>query len=138
MLISGVMEHLHNSSLIQPIKVSSAGWGSFSASQFLHLTKQIRVPKVVRWTLPRQCAFKLNVDGSSLDNPGFAGSGVVLHDYDSHVIFAKSTFFGIGTSFFAEIMVLFRGLCLCQEWNFGPLLIESDSHTLVRCLLMTC
>ena len=41
---------------------------------------QSKVSQTIKWTTPAEPFIKLNIDGSSLDNPGIAGAGNLLRD----------------------------------------------------------
>lgn len=67
-------------------------------------------------------SLKLNVDDSSMGNPGSSGGGCVVRDGSAEVLLAASFYFGFGDSISAELKALLEGLMLCMERNFHGLL----------------
>lgn len=64
----------------------------------------------VIWTTPIFGQYKLNVDASSLGNPGESGDGFILRDSDAHSFIAEACYLFVGTSFSAEVQAMLRGL----------------------------
>jgi ribonuclease HI len=78
-----------------------------------------RAIMIVSWIKPEFPTYKLNVDGSSLGNPGFSGGGIVVRDsYGRQQCVAEARYYGIGTSVRAEILALLQGLERCVELGF--------------------
>lgn len=69
---------------------------------------------MVNWITPSFPFYKLNIDGSSVGNPGPAGGGIVLRDFFGNVVVAKAEYFGTGTCLFAELKALLLGLQHCH------------------------
>ncbi|XP_043725602.1 uncharacterized protein LOC122672168 [Telopea speciosissima] len=74
---------------------------------------------------------KLNIDGSSLGNPGRAGTGGVFRNHQAQVVFSFIRFLGISSSYAAEYEALLGGLSKAKEMGFRELWIESDSASVV-------
>ncbi|KAG2686113.1 hypothetical protein I3760_10G162100 [Carya illinoinensis] len=74
------------------------------------IPKKIRV---VQWTRPPQDWVKLNIDGSSLGNPGMAGAGGVIRDAGGKLLVAYYVFLGQGSNNFAEMRSLVEGVRRC-------------------------
>ena len=77
----------------------------------------VRVPQLVKWQVPPYPFCKLNTDGSALDNPGLAGAGRVLCDYQGRWFTGFSTRVGITSNNLAELVAVKQGLMLA--WNKG-------------------
>lgn len=56
-----------------------------------------KVAKVI-WTKPPNCIYKLNTDGSALENPEKIGGGGILRDHLGNMIYASATPLGMGTN----------------------------------------
>ncbi|WP_237580702.1 hypothetical protein, partial [Salmonella sp. zj-f50] len=69
--------------------------------------KQIQIFK---WMRLAQDFAKLNVDGSSIDNPVRSGGGGILRDVKGHMVFAFVKYYGINLNSIDEIQVLSDGL----------------------------
>lgn len=88
----------------------------------------------ITWKLPQSTSFKLNIDGSSLGNPGPSGAGVVLRNCWGEVIAAEYHFIGIATNVYAETKALLFGLQLCIRLGYAGVHVESDSAILLQYL----
>ncbi|KAG2722809.1 hypothetical protein I3760_02G143800 [Carya illinoinensis] len=86
--------------------------------------------QVVRWFRPKQGWVKLNIDSSSLGNPGSAGAGGVIRDEDGKLLGAFSVFLGQGSNNYAEMRSLLEGIRRCHHLGFYRIEIESDSQLL--------
>ncbi|KAL3502966.1 hypothetical protein ACH5RR_037415 [Cinchona calisaya] len=82
---------------------------------------------VVHWLHPTK-GYKLNVDGSSIFNPGPTGSGEILHGLQGEVIFGFSKSFGFKTSLEVEA----EGLLFCQHQHVLNIQVEMDSLVLLN------
>ncbi|CAI9763285.1 unnamed protein product [Fraxinus pennsylvanica] len=94
--------------------------------------KQIRV---VSWTKPIHNRVKLNVDGSSLGNPGQAGGGGMIRNEKCELVSAFCTYFGEATNNEAELRAIIEGLRICRELEVYQLDIECDSLLVVSWIL---
>ncbi|CAI9784431.1 unnamed protein product [Fraxinus pennsylvanica] len=91
-------------------------------------TKQIRV---VSWKKPHHNRVKLNVDGSSLGNPGQIGGGRLIKNERSELVSAFSSYFGEGTNNGAELRALIESLKLRSELGVNHIDIECHSSLVV-------
>ncbi|KAI4300031.1 hypothetical protein L6164_033450 [Bauhinia variegata] len=67
-------------------------------------------------TPPNRGFYKLNIDGSSLGNPGRGSIGGVIRDVAGTWVTGFMEFIGLASNILAELEVLKRGLILvCQE-----------------------
>ncbi|XP_027155463.1 uncharacterized protein LOC113782309 [Coffea eugenioides] len=73
------------------------------------------------WSLPPFPYVKLNVDGSSLGNPGLTGVGGILRNHTGRVLKAFSTFYGFCTNTEIEAMALLEGLRLVP-WRIDTII----------------
>lgn len=78
---------------------------------------------------------KLNVDGSSLGNPGQAGGGGVIWNDKGKLVSAISIFFGEATNNKAELRALIEGLKICHELEVYHIDIECDSLVVISWIL---
>uniref|UniRef100_A0A2N9GQQ4 RNase H type-1 domain-containing protein n=1 Tax=Fagus sylvatica TaxID=28930 RepID=A0A2N9GQQ4_FAGSY len=81
----------------------------------------------VKWVSPPLGWFKLNTDGSSLGNPGLAGSGRVIRNHVGDWVGGFSRAIGVTTSVQAELRALKDGLNLAIDLGILHLEIEMDS-----------
>lgn len=88
--------------------------------------------KAIKWTRPPRGSFKLNVDGSSLENPSMAGGGGILRDADGKLVFAFSRFFGTCSNDATEIRAVLEGLKICKQLGYNCIDIEGDSKVVVN------
>ncbi|XP_040996142.1 uncharacterized protein LOC121242329 [Juglans microcarpa x Juglans regia] len=94
-------------------------------------SKKDEVLMAVRWERPKEDWFKLNVDGSSINNPGILGAGVVRNEFGKMVfMFAESI--GSGSNNLAEVIALRRGLEHCKRLGLNNIIIEMDSLLVVN------
>lgn len=90
-----------------------------------------RVCKPIRWSKPANGWVKLNMDGSSLGNPGLAGGGGLIRDEEGKWIAGFACRIGKTTSFIAELWALCDGLNLCISHNFAAVEVELDAKAIV-------
>ena len=89
-----------------------------------------RLPRRITWVMPPSGCVKLNIDGSSLGNPGPSGAGGVLRDSDGTILSGFSTFLGSMTNMEAEALALLEGMRVSAGFHW--LHVEMDSQVLVR------
>ncbi|KAL3528043.1 hypothetical protein ACH5RR_012699 [Cinchona calisaya] len=90
-----------------------------------------RQPMALTWTAPPPGTYKLDVERSSLGNPGNTGRPGVIRNYNSDVLFGFFECYGICTSLEAEFRALIFGLKWFHQHNFFPLIVHSDSKLLL-------
>ncbi|XP_042969076.1 uncharacterized protein LOC122301760 [Carya illinoinensis] len=88
----------------------------------------------VRWVKPAVGWFKLNVDGSSLGNPGRMGAGGTIRDEKGNLTWAFAKDLGHGSNNEAELIALFYGLQYCKDLFIRRVEIELDSLLVVHWL----
>lgn len=77
---------------------------------------------------------KLNFDGASHGNPGQAGIGCIVHNWEGKELATLASPVGINTNNWAELMALVEGLHLCRKLGVKNLEIERDSTIIVNAL----
>ncbi|PHT59573.1 hypothetical protein CQW23_01936 [Capsicum baccatum] len=88
----------------------------------------------ITWHKPVADSYKLNTDGSALQNPGSSGGGGILRDNQGNLIYAFSTPFGIGTNNQAEVKASIFGVSWCIQHGYNKLILEVDSELLIKWL----
>ncbi|KAK1564397.1 hypothetical protein Q3G72_002354 [Acer saccharum] len=96
----------------------------------ISLKKQKKI-QVLRWLKPALGRLKLNLDGSSLGNPGPAGGGHVLRDSSGNFIFGFSKFFGLCSNNEAELRAVVEGISICKHLGHDGIDIECDYDIVV-------
>ncbi|XP_043703245.1 uncharacterized protein LOC122653468 [Telopea speciosissima] len=89
----------------------------------------------VRWRHPPAGWLKLNIDGSSLGNPGPLGAGGIIRDQHGNVIICFADYQGVGSNYMAELGALLMGVKKAQQMNIENLWVESDSKAVVSAIL---
>ncbi|XP_042484669.1 uncharacterized protein LOC122064950 [Macadamia integrifolia] len=84
-------------------------------------------PLEVHWCKPPDQWIKINVDGSSLGNPGRTRVGGIVRDKNGQVCKAFSTFLGVKKIYEAEFSVVTEAILVAMNMNTRGLWIESDS-----------
>ncbi|XP_042495078.1 uncharacterized protein LOC122074317 [Macadamia integrifolia] len=74
-------------------------------------------PLEVHWCKPPINWIKINVDGSSLGNPGRAGAEGISRDSEGRVCNSFSSFLGIKKTYEAEFEAVLEGITLAQNMN---------------------
>lgn len=67
------------------------------------------------WTKPHDLWIKLNTDGSSLENKGKIGTGVMMRDHEGKMLLAYTTPLGNGSNNQADIGVAIYGMTWALE-----------------------
>lgn len=86
-----------------------------------------RTPRFIHWTCPAEGWLKLNVDGSSLGNPGPSGAGGLLRDQSGVWKIGFSLHLGCRTNMYAELYALRFGLQLTWDEGCRHLIVETYS-----------
>ena len=79
----------------------------------------------VRWCHPPMEYYALNTDGAAKGSPGIAGGGVIIRDHRGGFVSAMAMYFGVCSSFKAEVMALCKGLELAQELQISKLQVSA-------------
>ncbi|GAU11845.1 hypothetical protein TSUD_75960 [Trifolium subterraneum] len=98
-----------------------------------HFNYQVTtLPKIVRWNALGGTSMILNVDRSSIGNPGISGfGGLICNAYGAwiHGFFGN---LGVTNILHAELMAILKGLLLAWELNIKDLSCYSDSATAIK------
>ncbi|KAL4178644.1 hypothetical protein AMTRI_Chr13g83310 [Amborella trichopoda] len=97
--------------------------------------QRIKLPITVAWAFLHSQHFKLNIDGSSIQNPGQAGCGGVLRHDNGSFVAAFSVPLGMASYNYVEFRGLQEGVDLATQMECFPLQIESDCSLLVQVIL---
>ncbi|KAL3534930.1 hypothetical protein ACH5RR_003391 [Cinchona calisaya] len=90
------------------------------------------MPMTIFWSPPIAGTLKLNVDGSTIGNPGLAGGGGLIRRPDGSLITSFVNAFGIKNNLEAEILSLIVGLKLCLAKGWKDVWVEMDSLTVYQ------
>ena len=91
----------------------------------------VQVPQLVSWLAPLYPYFKLNIDGSALNNSSLARARGVLRNHQACWITRFSAWVGLATNNMAELAAVRQGLTIA--WNIGVkfLQLELDSKVVL-------
>ena len=82
----------------------------------------------VKWIPPLNNIIKVNVDGSSLSNPGRSGFGGLIRNNIGDWFLGFSGFCGITSCLAAELYAIFHGLRIEYGGGHKNIIFESDSR----------
>ncbi|XP_042519276.1 uncharacterized protein LOC122093092 [Macadamia integrifolia] len=89
------------------------------------------LPLEVHWCKPHSNWFKINVDGSSLGNPGRASAGGIARNKEGQICNSFSIYLGIKKIFEAEFETVLEGLIMAKRYGASEVWVESDSAGVV-------
>lgn len=92
-----------------------------------------KITKEVRWIPPPENFYKVNVDGSSIGNPGKPGFGGSFRNVAGEWICGFSGFCGVTTCLNAELLAIYHALNL--GWNKGFRLVICELIPSLPCSL---
>ncbi|KAI9195836.1 hypothetical protein LWI28_018560 [Acer negundo] len=95
------------------------------------LLKKHKKIQVLRWLKLGLGRLKLNLDRSSLGNPGPAGGGGVLRGSVGNFIFGFSKSFGSCSNNEVELRAVVEGITICKHLGHDGIDIECDSDVVV-------
>ena len=95
-------------------------------------------PRWVAWRAPPDGWAALNVDGSSLGNPGRAGAGGVIRNNLGVWCSGFSAHVGITEILKAELLAILFGLRLCWDRGFRRIVVFSDSTLAISLVSHGC
>ncbi|XP_042980144.1 uncharacterized protein LOC122310314 [Carya illinoinensis] len=87
--------------------------------------------KTIKWMRPQKGWYKLNVDGSSMGNPGTSGAGGVIRDFGGNFVSGFTLSTGNRTNNFAEFMGLLQGIRCVRFLGLDKIEIEMDSKLVI-------
>nr|XP_027102983.1 uncharacterized protein LOC113724260 [Coffea arabica] len=76
----------------------------------------------------------MNVDGSSLGNPGHSGGGGIIRDHHGQVRSAFSSFYGFRTNMESKAGALLEDLQLCLSLGLTKVIVHMDLVQLLNLL----
>jgi ribonuclease HI len=94
--------------------------------------RETLIPKLVRWNALGGTNMILNVDGSSIGNPGISGFGGLIRNADGAWVHGFYGNLGVTNILHAELMAIYKGLLLAWERNIKDLWCYSDSRTAIK------
>ncbi|XP_042494308.1 uncharacterized protein LOC122073748 [Macadamia integrifolia] len=98
----------------------------------LHIEAPKCIPPLeVHWCKPHLNWFKINVDGSSLGNPGRVGAGGIARNKKGQICKSFSIYLGIKKIFEAEFEAVLEGLIMAKRYGAREVWVESDSAGVV-------
>jgi ribonuclease HI len=89
---------------------------------------------MVRWNAQGGIGMILNVDGSSIGNPGVFGFGCLIRNSDGMWVHGYTGNIGFSNILHAELMVVYHGLVLAWGLDIKELWCYSDSKTVIKLL----
>uniref|UniRef100_A0A0D6QWK3 RNase H type-1 domain-containing protein n=1 Tax=Araucaria cunninghamii TaxID=56994 RepID=A0A0D6QWK3_ARACU len=87
-----------------------------------------------RWHPPPPGVFKINTDGSSRGNPGYAGIGGVGRESDGNACFIFSCYKGIHSNNYMEALAICSALEQGLAMGWQRIICESDSQIIINLL----
>lgn len=87
---------------------------------------------MVSWIKPTLGRYKLNTDGSCLQENGKIGGGGILRDHQGSIIFAFDSPSSFGTNNIAELKAAVYGLEWCEQHGYKDIVLEVDSELLSK------
>jgi ribonuclease HI len=90
------------------------------------------VDQVVQWNAIGGTGMILNVDGSSIGNPGISGYGGLLRTADGAWVHGFFGNLGVTNILHAELMAIYKGLLLAWDMNIKELWCYSDSKNAIK------
>lgn len=76
--------------------------------------------------------YKLNTDGSALNNSGKIGGGGILRDHQGKLVYAFVVPLDIGTNNQAETQQVIHGVNWCMQHRYMKIILEVDSKLFMK------
>lgn len=86
----------------------------------------------IRWFPPPSNMFKLNTDGSYLQDSGISACGGIIRDSDGRFVAGFHCNLGTATSIFSEMWSLVLGLWLARKLSLPSVIVKLDSEVIVN------
>lgn len=90
--------------------------------------------KIVRWRRPPGGCYKCKFDGASKGNSGPSLAAFCVRNCFGDIVIVKGKRIPDSTSLVAEAVAIKEGIQFCIDRNLLPLIVETDSHTMVQVL----
>lgn len=108
------------------------------ATEFAHLTDQTALPTrisiSIAWTPPPRGTYKLNTDGSCLDNPGNGGVWDMIRNSNGDWGLGFAQYFSYATNNLMELLALIQGLQLVLQHRLLPIHVNIDFEEIIEML----
>lgn len=132
-----VMDFFLSATSFRALRLPVELWRVVRDLGFISCAPKQMLFKQVCWQLPPHSFYKLNVDGSSLGNPGPSGGGFIIRDDLGNFVSARALFFGDHqTCFYAEFYALLFGLEACIHMDVRRVLKLIPSFSLIWFLVI--
>ncbi|XP_075091485.1 uncharacterized protein LOC142171695 [Nicotiana tabacum] len=106
-------------------------------AEMIHFFKKyipVLITTRVTWQLPTEGWYKCNTDRASKENPGPSSTGFCVRNDKVDLLYARSIELGVTTNVVAEAKAILQGLQYCLEQTLHPLILETDSMVLKKCI----
>lgn len=100
----------------------------------MHITSITTI--AVRWNPLTNGQLKLNIDGSSLDNPGMSGIGEVFKNHNGNYLLGYYMHLPPTTPTMAELLALRYGLTITKANNFTIFVLRLILVPFFKCSIM--
>ena len=87
----------------------------------------------MKWSAPSEGILKINMDGSSKENPSLVGIGGVHRDRKEDIQFMFSICKGLHTNNLMEAIAIFYALKNACDLGWRRLTYESNSQVVIHC-----
>ena len=88
----------------------------------------------ILWQRPPWDFVKINVDGSSLGNPGRIGAGGLIRASTRNFLVGFTVFAGVACNLLPELLAITKGLKLAWDRGYRKIICHSDSKDALRLL----
>jgi hypothetical protein len=88
----------------------------------------------ILWQRPTWDFVKINVDGSSLGNPGRIGAGGLIRASTRNFLVGFTVFAGVACNLLPELLAITKGLKLAWDRGYRKIICHSDSKDALRLL----
>ena len=96
-----------------------------------HCQHQLQIT-MVGWKKPLEGMYKLNTDGSAIQDSGKIGGGGIVRDHQGKIIYAFSLPLGLGTNNTAKLKSALYGLDWCEQHGYKCIEMEVDSELVCK------
>lgn len=113
------------------IRMYTDNYANLLAKCFL---KRYPIPlmQMIKWNNKGGNSMILDVNGSSLDNPGVSTFGNFLRNEDGALIHEFDGIIGFSNILHGELLTIYHGLCMTWEFGILKLWCYSNSKTTIK------
>ncbi|CAL1382762.1 unnamed protein product [Linum trigynum] len=119
-------------SIIAKARILSEGWRAPSSWPNLRKAPTAMVVVAIAWIPPTGGWVKLNIVGTSNENPSLASAGDVLRDGAGHLLSGFVAKIGQASAALAELWEFYHGLDLAWKSRYRQLVLDSDSQLSIQ------